>query len=142
VLCPLIPTEGEFGGFGRTIKKEWDCLTLPPFPQLPSSDSPTACKTGGLSPECLNVPQYTIIKGPDGNQLLEIPEEFKPGLGPNDPVITYTTKEALDTAKETRQDAERAATRIALDASDNKSEQSPLSAWAFSASPPAEPDDS
>ena len=134
VLCPLIPTEGDFGGFGRTIKKEWDCLTLPPFPQLPSSDSPTACKPGGLSPECLNVPQYTVVKNTEGKHLLKIPEEFEEQ--------TYTTKEALEVAKTQHQEAVRDQQEIALAANDGKSEQSPLSDWALAATPPAEPDDS
>jgi hypothetical protein len=134
VLCPLIPTEGDFGGFGRTIKKEWDCLTLPPFPQLPSSDSPTACKPGGLSPECLNVPQYTVVKNTEGKHLLKIPEEFEGSV--------YTTKDALEGAKTQHQEGERDRQHAALQATGHKAEQSPLSDWALAATPPAEPDDS
>jgi len=65
ILCPVIPTDGTFGGLGNRIKKEWDCPDFPPLPPWPEFDDnscdPTANKE--VDEECkIEIPDYFSVE--------------------------------------------------------------------------------
>ena len=65
ILCPVIPTDGTFGGLGNRIKKEWDCPDFPSLPPWPEFDDNSCDPTSNkeIDEECkVEVPDYFSVE--------------------------------------------------------------------------------
>ena len=70
ILCPVIPTDGTFGGMGNKLKKAWECPDFPPLPAWPefsdNSCDPTANKE--VDEACrVEIPEYFQVR-PEDNE--------------------------------------------------------------------------